>query len=132
MSMSDPIADYLTRIRNAAQGKHRWVDIPASNLKKRMSILLKRENFIKDFFIIEDDKQDLIRIFLKYDRDGNSVIEGLQRISKPGRRRYVSSDDIPRVRNGLGVAVLTTSNGVMTDKQARVMGVGGEILCYVW
>jgi len=132
MSMSDPISDYLTRIRNAAQARHRWVDIPASNLKKRMSILLKRENFIKDFFIIEDDKQDLIRIFLKYDRDGNSVIEGLQRISRPGRRRYVNSDDIPRVRNGLGVAVLTTSNGVMTDKQARVMGVGGEILCYVW
>ncbi len=132
MSMSDSIADYLTRIRNAAQANHRWVDIPASNLKKRMSLLLKRENFIKDFFIIEDDTQDIIRIFLKYDRDGNSVIEGLQRASRPGRRRYVGADAIPRVRNGLGVAVLTTSRGVMTDKQARVMGIGGEVLCYVW
>ncbi|HKJ69347.1 MAG TPA: 30S ribosomal protein S8 [bacterium] len=132
MSMSDSIADYLTRVRNAAQANHRWVDIPASNLKKRMSLLLKREKFIKDFFIIEDNKQDIIRIFLKYDRDGNSVIEGLKRASTPGRRRYVGSDEIPRVRNGLGVAVLTTSRGVMTDKQARVMGIGGEVLCYVW
>jgi len=132
MSMSDPIADFLTHIRNAAQANHRWVDIPASNLKKRMALLLKREHFIKDFLVIEDDKQDRIRIYLKYDRDGRSVIEGLQRISSPGRRRYVGADEIPRVLNGLGVAVLTTSRGVMTDKQARVMGIGGEVLCYVW
>jgi len=132
MSMSDPIADYLTQIRNALQAKHRWVDIPASNLKKRMTLLLKREHFVKDFYVIEDGKQDLIRIFLKYDREGNGVIEGLERVSRPGRRYYVSSDEIPRVRNGLGVAVLTTSRGVMTDKQARAMGVGGEVICNVW
>lgn len=132
MSMSDPIADFLTQIRNAAQANHRWVDIPASNLKKRMALLLKREHFIKDFLVIEDDKQGQVRLYLKYDRDGKSVIEGLQRISSPGRRRYVGAEEIPRVRNGLGVAVLTTSRGVMTDKQARAMGIGGEVLCYVW
>ena len=130
--MSDPIADYLTQIRNALEARKRWVDIPASNLKKRMSLLLKQEHFIKDFYVIEDDRQDLIRIFLKYDREGNGVIEGLRRVSRPGRRHYVNSDEIPRVRNGLGVAVLTTSRGVMTDKQARVMGVGGEVLCHIW
>ncbi len=132
MTMTDPISDYLTRIRNAAQAKHRWVDIPASNMKKRVSLLLKNEHFIKDFYVVKDERQDFIRIFLKYDRDGESVIEGLKRVSKPGRRRYVSSDEIPRVRNGLGVAVLTTSRGIMTDKQARVMGVGGELICYIW
>ena len=132
MSMSDPIADFLTQIRNAAQANHRWVDIPASNLKKRMALLLKREHFIKDFLVIEDNKQDVIRVYLKYDRDGRSVIEELKRVSTPGRRRYVNADEIPRVRNGRGIAVLTTSRGVMTDKQARVMGIGGEVLCYVW
>ena len=132
MSMSDPIADYLTRVRNALQAKHRWTDIPASNMKKRLSLLLKQENFIKDFYVIEDDKQDIIRVFLKYDRDGAGVIEGLHRISRPGRRRYVNADQLPRVRNGLGVAVLTTSKGLMTYKQARVMGIGGEVICHVW
>lgn len=132
MSVSDPISDYLTRIRNAAQAKHRWTDIPASNMKKRLSLLLKKESFIKDFYVVKDDKQDVIRVFLKYDRDGDSVIEGLRRVSKPGRRRYVNVDTIPKVRNGLGVAVITTSKGLMTDKQAKVMGVGGEVLCYVW
>ncbi len=132
MSMSDVIADYLTRIRNGASANYHWVDIPGSNLKKRMSLLLKREKFIENFIVIEDEKQDVIRIFLKYDRDGNSVIEGLKRASRPGRRYYVNKDQIPRVRNGLGVAVLTTSRGLMTDKQARVTGVGGEVLCYIW
>ena len=132
MSVSDPISDYLTRIRNAAQAKHRWTDIPASNMKKRLSLLLKKESFIKDFYVVKDEKQDVIRVFLKYDRDGDSVIEGLRRISKPGRRHYVNVDSIPKVRNGLGVAVITTSKGLMTDKQAKVMGVGGEVLCYVW
>jgi len=130
--MTDPIADYLTQIRNATQAGHRWVDIPASNLKKRMSLLLKREHFIKDFYVIEDDKQDVIRIFLKYTREGEGVIEGLKRISRPGRRRYVGVDEIPKVRNGLGAAVMTTSKGIMTDKQARAMGVGGEVLYYIW
>ena len=132
MTMTDPIADYLTQVRNATHAGHRWVDIPASNLKKRMTLLLKKEHFIKDFYVVEDEKQDFIRIFLKYDREGNGVIEGLKRVSRPGRRRYVGSDEIPRVRNGLGVAVLTTSHGLMTDKQAKVMGVGGEVICYIW
>lgn len=132
MSMSDPIADYLTRIRNATMAKHRWVDIPASNLKKRLSLVMKQENFIKDFYVIEDSKQDMIRIFLKYTRDEETVIQGMRRVSRPGRRRYVNVDEIPKVRNGLGTAVLTTSRGLMTDKQARVMGIGGEVLCYIW
>ncbi|MBS1271903.1 MAG: 30S ribosomal protein S8 [Candidatus Marinimicrobia bacterium] len=132
MSMSDPIADYLTQIRNGTMAKHRWVDIPASNMKKRLTLLLKKEHFIKDFYVIEDNKQDVIRVFLKYGNDGEGVIKGLKRVSSPGRRNYVNVDEIPKVRNGLGTAVLTTSKGLMTDKQARVMGVGGEVLCYVW
>jgi len=132
MSMSDPIADYLTQVRNATMAKHRWVDIPASNMKKRLTLLLKKEHFIKDFYVIEDNKQDTIRIFLKYNKEGEGVIQGLKRVSTPGLRSYVKVDEIPKVRNGLGTAVLTTSKGLMTDKQARVMGVGGEVLCYVW
>ncbi|MCF7803231.1 MAG: 30S ribosomal protein S8 [Candidatus Marinimicrobia bacterium] len=132
MSQSDPIADYLTQIRNGIMAKKRWVDIPASNLKKRMSLLLKREHFIKDFYVIEDNKQDVIRIFLKYTREGEGVIEGLKRVSRPGRRRYVGVGEIPKVLNGLGTAVMTTSKGIMTDKQARAMGVGGEVLYYIW
>ena len=132
MSVTDPIADFLTRIRNAKSASHRWVDIPASNLKKRMALILKREGYIKDLILIDDGKQGILRLFLKYDEDGNNVIDGLRRVSKPGRRVYVSSGNIPRVLNGLGVAILSTPKGVITDKQARKRNVGGEVLCYVW
>jgi small subunit ribosomal protein S8 len=131
MSMTDPIADYLTRIRNAAKAKHKRVDIPASRLKKEITRILKDEHYIQDFALIEDSQQDIIRIALKY-RDGESVIKGLERISRPGLRKYASGDSLPRVINGLGIAVISTSKGVMTDKQARQTGVGGEVICYVW
>ncbi|MCF7921338.1 MAG: 30S ribosomal protein S8 [Candidatus Marinimicrobia bacterium] len=132
MSMNDPIADFLTRIRNAQQANHRWTDIPSSNLKLRMALLLKLEGFIKDFVIIEDDKQNMLRVYLKYTAKGSPVIAGLTRISRPGRRHYVPADNLPRVRNGLGIAILTTSRGVITDKQAKKERVGGEVLCHVW
>lgn len=132
MSMTDPIADFLTRIRNASAARHRWVDIPASNLKIRIAVLLKLEGFIKDFVIVEDSKQNQIRMYLRYTTDDKPVIEALQRISKPGRRLYVNADQLPKVRNGLGVAILTTSRGVVTDKQARKERIGGEVLCYIW
>jgi len=132
MSMNDPIADFLTRIRNAQQARHRWTDIPSSNLKLRMALLLKLEGFVKDFVIVEDDKQNVLRVYLKYTSDGSPVIKGLTRISRPGRRHYVPADSLPRVRNGLGVAILTTSRGVITDKQAKTERVGGEVLCHVW
>lgn len=132
MSMSDPIADLLTRIRNAQQARHRWTDIPSSNLKLRMALLLKLEGFIKDFVIVEDEKQNVLRVYLKYTSNGSPVIGGLTRISRPGRRHYVAADNLPRVRNGLGIAILTTSRGVITDKQAKKERVGGEVLCHVW
>ncbi len=132
MSKTDPIADYLTRIRNATRAKHRKVDIPASNLKKEITKILQDEHYIKNHIIIEDSKQSIIRIYLKYYEDDKSVISGLERISKPGYRQYVSKDRIPRVYNNLGVAILTTSQGVMTGQEAKRRGVGGEILCYVW
>ncbi|MCF7843214.1 MAG: 30S ribosomal protein S8 [Lentisphaeria bacterium] len=132
MSMTDPIADFLTRIRNASAARHRWVDIPASNLKVRIAVLLKLEGYIKDFVLVEDDKQNILRVYLRYSPDGNPVIERMQRVSKPGRRHYVNAGQLPRVRNGLGVAILTTSRGVITDKQARKERVGGEVLCYIW
>ncbi len=132
MSKTDPIADYLTRIRNATRAKHRKVDIPASNLKKEITKILQEEHYIKNHIIIEDSKQSVIRIYLKYYDDDKSVISGLERISKPGYRRYVGKDRIPRVFNNLGVAILTTSQGVMTGQEAKRRGVGGEILCYVW
>jgi small subunit ribosomal protein S8 len=131
MSMTDPIADFLTRIRNAAKAKHKRVDIPASKLKKEIARILKDERFIQDYSIIEDDKQNVIRIVLKYN-DGHSVIAGMRRISKPGLRKYTDSSSLPRVVNGLGLAVISTSKGVMTDKQARQQGIGGEVVCYVW
>lgn len=132
MSMTDPIADFLTRVRNASAARHRWVDIPASNLKVRIAVLLKLEGYVKDFVLVEDDKQNILRIYLRYSPDGDPVIERLQRVSKPGRRHYVNAGQLPRVRNGLGVAILTTSRGVITDKQARKERVGGEVLCYIW
>lgn len=131
MSMTDPIADFLTRIRNAAKAKHKRVDIPASGLKKEIARILKDEKYIQDFTIIEDPKQNTIRIALKY-REGQSVIKGLERVSRPGLRQYSHKDNLPRVINGLGVAVISTSKGVMTDKQARQAGIGGEVICYIW
>jgi len=132
MPVTDPIADYLTRIRNAQQAGYRWVDVPASNLKKRLSLILKHEHYIKDFIIIRDGKQGLLRIYLNYGQDGAAIIEGLKRISRPGRRRYVNAMEIPRVLGGLGIAILSTPMGVVTDKIARKHNVGGEVLCYIW
>jgi small subunit ribosomal protein S8 len=131
MSMTDPIADFLTRIRNAAKAKHKRVDIPASGLKKEIARILKDEKYIQDFTIIEDSKQNVIRIAMKY-RNGQSVIKGMERVSRPGLRQYSHKDNLPRVINGLGVAVISTSKGLMTDKQARQAGIGGEVICYVW
>jgi small subunit ribosomal protein S8 len=130
--MTDPIADYLTRVRNATRANHRWVDIPASNLKVRISTILKKEGYIKDFLYIKDNKQGLLRIYLRYDYHGEPVIEGLERVSKPGRRIYVGAAHIPRVLNGLGIGIISTSKGVITDKEARKLQVGGEYLCKVW
>jgi len=132
MAVTDPIADYLTRIRNAYAAHHRWVDIPASNLKKKISLILKNENFIKDFIIIKDNKQNILRLYLKYTKTGEPLIEGLKRISRPGRRIYVNATQIPRVVGGMGIAILSTSRGVVTDKVARQLQVGGEVLCYIW
>lgn len=131
MSMTDPIADYLTRIRNAAKAARKRVDIPASKLKKEITRILKDEHFIQDYALIDDHKQNVIRIVLKY-KEGESVIKGLERISRPGLRTYADAGSLPRVINGLGIAVISTSKGVMTDKRARREGVGGEVICYVW
>jgi len=130
--MTDPIADMLTRIRNANLVYHESVDIPASNLKKELARILKQEGFIRDYRVIDDGKQGIVRIYLKYGANKQRVISGLKRISKPGRRVYARRDEIPRVLGGLGVAVLSTSRGIMTDKEARKLGVGGEVICYVW
>ncbi|MDD5765473.1 MAG: 30S ribosomal protein S8 [Candidatus Marinimicrobia bacterium] len=132
MPVTDPIADFLTRVRNAQVANHRWVDIPASNLKKKMALILKYENYIKDFILVKDGRQGLIRIYLKYQKTGEPVIEGLERISRPGRRLYVPSSQVPRVVGGLGIAILSTPLGVITDKVARKNNVGGEVLCYIW
>jgi small subunit ribosomal protein S8 len=132
MSMTDPIADLLTRIRNAQNAGHASVTLPRSNVKLALVKLLKDEGFVEGYVEIEDNKQGKLKVFLKYDAGDNGVIRGLERISKPGRRKYVGKNEIPRVRNGLGVAVLTTSHGLLTDRQAREAGVGGEILCRVW
>ncbi len=130
--MTDPIADMLTRIRNGNSVKHESVDVPASNIKKEIAQILLDEGFIKGYDVIEDGKQGIIRIELKYGKHGEKVIGGIKRISKPGLRVYVKSDEIPRVLGGLGIAILSTSKGIMTDKKARKEGVGGEVLCYVW
>jgi len=132
MSMSDPIADYLTRIRNACMAKKSWVEIPSSNMKIRLSYVLKEEKFIKDYVIVEDSKQNLLRIYLKYDYNDKPVIHGLERISSPGCRNYISSNERVNVLNGMGIAILTTSKGVMSNKKAKLNNVGGEVLCHVW
>jgi small subunit ribosomal protein S8 len=130
--MTDPIADFLTRIRNAQMAGHRTVDIPASNMKRAMTKILLDKGYIRKFIDIEDGKVGLIRLFLKYDSYGYPVIKNLQRVSRPGLRQHRKATEIPRVRNGLGIAILTTSQGVMTDKEARKLGIGGEVLCYVY
>ena len=132
MSMTDPIADFLTRIRNAIRTNKRWVDIPSSNMKKRIAYVLKEERYIKDFFFINDGNFQTIRIFLKYDYNGESVIENIIRRSRPGQRIYVGSQDIPRVLDGLGISILSTSKGVVSNKTASKLKIGGELLCEVF
>ena len=132
MSMTDPIADMLTRIRNACNAKHSRVDVPASKLKREVARVLAESRFIDNFAFIEDGKQGILRLYLRYDQNDNSIIRGLERVSKPGLRQYAGKADIPRVLRGLGIAIISTSKGVMTDKEARMNGVGGEILCSVW
>lgn len=130
--MTDPIADMLTRIRNANMVRHEKLEVPASKIKKEIAEILKREGFIRDVEYIDDNKQGIIRIFLKYGKNNERVITGLKRISKPGLRVYAKTDEIPKVLNGLGIAILSTSQGVLTDKEARAKKVGGEVLAYVW
>ncbi|PSL42541.1 SSU ribosomal protein S8P [Salsuginibacillus halophilus] len=132
MVMTDPVADMLTRIRNANTVRHDKLELPASNLKKEVAEILKQEGFIRDVEYVEDSKQGVLRLFLKYSPQNERVISGLKRISKPGLRVYAKSDELPRVLNGLGIAVISTSHGVMTDKEARKNQVGGEVLAYVW
>ena len=132
MSMTDPIADLLTRIRNANLAHHEVVEIPASKIKKSIAEILKSEGFIRDVEYIDDNKQGVIRVFLKYGQDRNRVITGIKRISKPGLRKYAKAEELPKVLNGLGIAIISTSAGVITDKEARSKQVGGEVLAYVW
>ena len=132
MTMTDPIADMLTRIRNANVVKHETVDVPAPNMKKELSRILLEEGFIRGYDVIEDGKQGIIRIQLKYGQTGERVISGLKRISKPGMRVYADKHEVPRVLNGLGISIISTSKGILTDKQARKENVGGEVICYVW
>lgn len=132
MVMTDPIADMLTRIRNANTVRHESLEIPASNMKRDIAEILKREGFVRDVEYIEDNKQGILRIFLKYGPQDERVISGLKRISKPGLRVYAKSQEIPRVLGGLGIAIVSTSKGLMTDKDARQQQTGGEVLAYVW
>ena len=131
MPVTDPIADFLTRIRNAVKAKKKFVDIPSSNMKKGLAEILKQTSFIKDYNIIEDTKQNTLRVHLKY-IDGIPSISGLKKISRPGLKNYVSNDNLPRVLNGIGIAVISTSKGLLTDKQARKEAVGGEVICHIW
>ena len=133
MSMSDPISDFLTRIRNGLLAKKRWVDVPSSALKKRIALVLKEEKFLEDFFFIAGDNyKETIRVFLKYDYQGNPVIDNIKRISRPGLRVYVGAGEAPRVLDGLGISILSTSKGVLSNKKANHLGVGGEIICEVY
>ncbi len=132
MQITDTIADLLTRIRNASSAKHATVDIPASNVKKAIVEILLNEGYIKSYQVVEDGKQGIIRITLKYDENRTPVISGIRRVSKPGLRIYSSCEDMPKVMRGLGVAIVSTSKGIITDKKARELGVGGEILAFVW
>ncbi|MBO5035740.1 MAG: 30S ribosomal protein S8 [Clostridia bacterium] len=132
MHITDPIADMLTRIRNANNAKHETVDIPASNMKKQIAQILVDEGYVKSYNVVDDGKQGILKVFLKYGPNKTKVIQGMKRVSKPGLRIYVGSDEIPKVMRGLGVAIVSTSKGVMTDKAARKENVGGEVLAFVW
>ncbi|MDA8226111.1 30S ribosomal protein S8 [Geobacter benzoatilyticus] len=132
MSMTDPIADMLTRIRNASMAKLQKVDIPSSNLKVSLANVLKAEGFVKNYKVIADNKQGVLRVYLRYIDEKEPVIREIKRVSKPGSRVYVGCDDLPSVKNGLGVAILSTSKGILTDKVAREAGIGGEVICTVW
>ena len=132
MVMTDPIADLLTRIRNANMVRHEKLEVPASKMKKDVADILKREGFIRDVEFIEDNKQGILRIFLKYGANNERVITGIKRISKPGLRVYAKADDVPRVLSGLGIAIVSTSQGVISDKEARAKKIGGEVIAYVW
>jgi small subunit ribosomal protein S8 len=131
MPVTDPISDFLTRIRNASKAKRLRVDIPSSSLKKNVAEILKNQKFIHDYTIIEDNKQNIIRVVLKY-KQGTPAITGLKRISSPGLRVYKNADELPRVLNGLGIAIVSTSKGLLTDAEARRAAVGGEVICYIW
>ena len=132
MTMTDPVADMLTRIRNANTAGHDFVDIPASKIKKNIAEILLKEGYIKGCEIIEGEKQDIIRIQMKYAEGKQRVITGIKRISKPGLKVYAKATDVPKVLGGLGIAIISTSSGLITDKEARKLGVGGEVICYVW
>jgi len=132
MHVTDPVADMLTRIRNANSAKHETVDVPASNVKKTIAEILNEEGYIKGYQIIDDGKQGIIKIALKYGANKEKVISGLKRISKPGLRVYSSRENLPRVLKGLGIAIISTSNGIMTDKKARALNIGGEVLAFIW
>jgi len=132
MSMTDSIADYLTRIRNAARVRHSKVDIPASGMIKEITRILLEEGYIRNYTAVNEDKKEIVRVYLKYNKDRKSAITGLRRISRPGFRRYTKVDNIPRVLNGLGIAILSTPKGILTDRQARREKVGGEVICFVW
>jgi len=132
MVMTDPVADMLTRIRNANMVKHEKLELPASKIKKEIADILKREGFVRDYEFVEDDKQGILRIFLKYGANKEQVITGIKRISRPGLRVYAKAQEVPRVLNGLGIAIVSTSSGVLSDREARTQAVGGEVLAYVW
>ncbi len=132
MVMTDPIADMLTRVRNANTVRHEKLDIPASKVKTEIADILKREGYVRNYEVIEDNKQNIIRIFMKYGNNDEQVIRGLKRISKPGLRVYAKADEVPRVLNGLGTAIISTSKGVLSDKEARAQVIGGEVLAYIW
>ena len=131
MPVTDPISDFLLRIRNASKAKKLRVEIPSSKMKQGLAEILKKENYIHEYSVVEDNKQNILKIHLKY-RNGESAITGLKRISKPGLRIYKNSEELPRVYNGLGTAVISTSKGLLTDKEARASAIGGEVICYIW
>ena len=132
MTMTDPVADMLTRIRNANTAGHKTVEVPASKMKKSIATILKEEGYIEDFEVIDDERQGVIKIMMKYAPGKTRVISELRRISKPGLKVYVKAEDVPRVLGGLGIAIISTSKGIISDKDARRIGVGGEVICYVW
>ena len=132
MTMTDPVADMLTRIRNANTVGHETVDVPASKMKKNIAEILVKEGYIKGYELVQGENQDVIRIQMKYGANKAKVISGIKKISKPGLKVYAKADDVPKVLGGLGIAIISTSNGLITDKEARKLGVGGEVICYVW